>query len=132
MLFKYKRNFIRNIICGNENGKPYEGYVKDGKLVGVKAHVRLNGGAYKGCSGVVLSRALIAVIDCYNVPNLDITGDVYITNTMPTAAFRGFGSPQTIFAFEMFINHPCDRFICVPSFYLSHPKFIDIVVHFAK
>ena len=83
----------------------YTGYVKDGKLVGVKAHVRLNGGAYKGCSGVVLSRALIAVVDCYNVPNLEIEGDVYITNTMPTAAFRGFGSPQTIFAFEMFIEH---------------------------
>ena len=83
----------------------YTGYVKDGKLVGVKAHVRLNGGAYKGCSGVVLSRALIAVVDCYDVPNLEIEGDVYITNTMPTAAFRGFGSPQTIFAFEMFIEH---------------------------
>lgn len=83
----------------------YTGYVKDGKLVGVKAHVRLNGGAYKGCSGVVLDRALIAVVDCYNIPNLDIQGDVYITNTMPTAAFRGFGSPQTIFSFEMFIEH---------------------------
>ena len=67
----------------------YTGYIKDGKLVGVKAHVRLNGGAYKGCSGVVLSRALIAVTDCYTIDNLDIEGDVYITNTMPTAAFRG-------------------------------------------
>ena len=83
----------------------YTGYVKDGKLVGVKVHVRLNGGAYKGCSGVVLSRALIAVVDCYYVPNLEVEGDVYITNTMPTAAFRGFGSPQTIFAFEMFMEH---------------------------
>ncbi len=82
-----------------------KGYVKDGKLVGVKAHVRLNGGAYIGCSGVVLSRALIAATDCYTIPNLDITGDVYLTNTVPTAAFRGFGSPQTIFAFEMFIEH---------------------------
>ena len=83
----------------------YTGYVKDGKLVGVKAHIRLNGGAYIGCSGVVLARALIACVDCYDVPNLEIDGDVYITNTMPTAAFRGFGSPQTIFAFEMFIEH---------------------------
>ena len=83
----------------------YTGYIKDGKLVGVKAHIRLNGGAYKGCSGVVLSRALIASMDCYDVPNIEVQGDVYITNTMPTAAFRGFGSPQTIFAFEMFIEH---------------------------
>ncbi len=83
----------------------YTGYVKNGRLIGVKAHVRLNGGAYKGCSGVVLSRALIAAVDCYDVPNLEIEGDVYITNTMPTAAFRGFGAPQTIFSFEMFIEH---------------------------
>ena len=83
----------------------YTGYIKDGKLVGVKAHVQLNGGAYKGCSGVVLSRSLIAAVDCYTIPNLEVEGDVYITNTMPTAAFRGFGSPQTIFAFEMFIEH---------------------------
>lgn len=83
----------------------YTGYVKDGRLVGVKAHVGLNGGAYLGCSGVVLNRGLIAVVDSYDVPNLDVTGDVYVTNTMPTAAFRGFGSPQTIFAFEMFIEH---------------------------
>lgn len=83
----------------------YTGYIKDGKLTGVKATVKLNGGAYIGCSGVVLSRALIAVCDCYTIDNLDVTGDVYITNTMPTAAYRGFGSPQTIFAFEMFIEH---------------------------
>lgn len=83
----------------------YTGYIKDGKLVGVKAHIQLNGGAYIGCSGVVLSRSLIAAVDCYTIPNLEVEGDVYITNTMPTAAFRGFGSPQSIFAFEMFIEH---------------------------
>ena len=83
----------------------YTAYVKDNKITGVEAHVKLDGGAYIGCSGVVLARALIAVIDCYTIPNLDINGDVYLTNTVPTAAFRGFGAPQTIFAFEMFINH---------------------------
>lgn len=83
----------------------YVGYIKNGNLVGVEAHVRLNGGAYIGCSSVVLSRSLIAVTNCYTIPNLYIQGDVYLTNTMPSAAFRGFGSPQTIFAFEMFIKH---------------------------
>lgn len=74
-------------------------------IIGIKAKVSLNGGAYKGCSGVVLSRALIAATNTYVIPNLDVVGDVYRTNTVPTAAFRGFGSPQTIFAMEMFIHH---------------------------
>ena len=74
-------------------------------IIGIKSKVFLNGGAYKGCSGVVLSRALIANTNIYVIPNLDISGHVYMTNTVPTAAFRGFGSPQTIFAMEMFIHH---------------------------
>lgn len=74
-------------------------------ILGLKIRVSLNGGAYKGCSGVVLSRALIACSNAYVFENLDVVGDVYMTNTIPTAAFRGFGSPQTIFAMEMFIHH---------------------------
>lgn len=84
----------------------YEALIdKDNNILGLKIRVKLNGGAYKGCSGVVLSRALIASCNAYVFENLDVVGDVYMTNTVPTAAFRGFGSPQTIFAMEMFINH---------------------------
>ena len=84
----------------------YEALIdKDNNILGIKAHVKLDGGAYKGCSGVVLSRALIASCDAYVFENLDIVGDVYMTNHVPCAAFRGFGSPQTIFAMEMFIHH---------------------------
>ncbi|MCR5332888.1 MAG: xanthine dehydrogenase family protein molybdopterin-binding subunit [Bacilli bacterium] len=84
----------------------YIAYVdKDNNILGMDVQVKLNGGAYKGCSGVVLSRALIACVNVYNIPALNVAGDVYMTNTVPTAAFRGFGSPQTIFASEMFIHH---------------------------
>ena len=84
----------------------YEALIDENNdIIGIKAHVRLDGGAYKGCSGVVLSRALIASANAYVFENLDIVGDVYMTNHVPCAAFRGFGSPQTIFAMEMFIHH---------------------------
>jgi len=99
----------------------YTAYVKNQHITGVKATVKLNGGAYIGCSGVVLSRALIAVVDCYTISSLDVTGDVYLTNNVPTAAFRGFGSPQTIFAFEMFINHVAQAIHVDPlKFCLAH------------
>ena len=84
----------------------YKAYIgKNNEILGVKIDIKLNGGAYKGCSGVVLSRALIAALNVYVIPNLDVDGNVYRTNTVPTAAFRGFGSPQTIFAMEMFMHH---------------------------
>ena len=85
------------------------GYVDDkNNIIGVKIHVGIDGGAYKGCSGVVLSRALIAATNAYTFENVDISGDAYCTNNVPSAAFRGFGSPQSIFAMEMFINHLAD------------------------
>ena len=85
------------------------GYADDkNNIIGVKIHVGIDGGAYKGCSGVVLSRALIAATDAYTFDNVDISGDAYHTNNVPSAAFRGFGSPQSIFAMEMFINHFAD------------------------
>jgi len=77
----------------------------EGKIEAIEAHVSLDGGAYIGLSGVVLSRAMIAVTSAYTVANLNVSGDVYVTNTVPTGAFRGFGAPQMIFAMEMFIHH---------------------------
>ena len=82
----------------------------DGKnnIIGVKIHVGIDGGAYVGCSMVVLARALIASTNTYTFENVAISGDAYCTNKVPSAAFRGFGSPQSIFAMEMFINHLAD------------------------
>lgn len=78
---------------------------KKNNILGLSIHVHLDGGAYKGCSGVVLSRALIACTNAYTFDNLIVKGDAYETNKIPSAAFRGFGSPQSIFAIELFMHH---------------------------
>ncbi len=80
-------------------------YVKDNKIKGLKSQVGIDGGAYIGLSSVVLSRALIASTGVYTIDHLDVTGDVFLTNTVPNGAFRGFGAPQMLFAIEMFIHH---------------------------
>ena len=77
-------------------------------VIGVKIYVGIDGGAYIGCSMVVLARALIASTNTYTFENVSVVGDAYCTNKIPSAAFRGFGSPQSIFAMEMFINHLAD------------------------
>jgi CO/xanthine dehydrogenase Mo-binding subunit len=80
-------------------------FIKDKKIIGLESNVGIDGGAYLGLSGVVLSRALIASTGVYTVDNLDVSGDVYRTNTVPNGAFRGFGAPQMFFAIEMFFHH---------------------------
>lgn len=74
-------------------------------IVGLKADITLDGGAYKGLSSVVLSRAMIAVTGAYTVDNIEVQGRVLKTNTVPNGAFRGFGAPQMFFAIEMFMHH---------------------------
>jgi CO/xanthine dehydrogenase Mo-binding subunit len=82
-----------------------EAAIKDQKIVGLRSFVKLDGGAYIGLSGVVLSRALIASTGAYTIDHLEVNGDVYLTNTVPNGAYRGFGAPQMLFAVEMFMNH---------------------------
>lgn len=79
--------------------------IKNHKIIGLMAHVGIDAGATIGLSGVVLSRALLAVSGAYTVDHLDVSGDVYRTNTVPNGAFRGFGAPQMFFAIDMFIEH---------------------------
>ncbi len=83
----------------------FEAAIKDNEIVGLRAHVGIDGGATIGLSGVVLSRAMIICTGAYTIDNLAISGDVYHTNTVPNGAFRGFGAPQMLFAIEQFIDH---------------------------
>ena len=78
---------------------------KFNRVQAIKAHVSLDGGAYIGLSEVVLARSMIAITGAYTIDNLEVSGDVFATNTVPTGAFRGFGAPQMIFAIEMFMTH---------------------------
>jgi len=80
-------------------------YVKDNEILGIVSKVAIDAGAYIGLSGVALARALIASTGAYTIDNLEVSGDAYITNTVPNGAFRGFGAPQMLFAIEMFIHH---------------------------
>lgn len=83
----------------------FEMALKNKEILGLKVHTGIDAGANIGLSGVVLSRALIACTGVYTINNLDVSGDVFITNTVPNGAFRGFGAPQMFFAIEMFMEH---------------------------
>jgi CO/xanthine dehydrogenase Mo-binding subunit len=77
------------------------GLDESGNVMVMDVDIRLNGGAYSGLSSVVLQRSMFSATGVYHIPHVRVRGRVYATNTVPTGALRGFGSPQAFFAVEM-------------------------------
>jgi len=71
------------------------------RILAMDIDLKLDGGAYEGLSSVVLQRAIFAATGVYSIPNVNVRGRAFRTNTVPKGAFRGFGGPQGIFAIEM-------------------------------
>ncbi|MEW5692845.1 MAG: xanthine dehydrogenase family protein molybdopterin-binding subunit [Candidatus Hydrogenedentota bacterium] len=76
------------------------GIKKDGTLHAVKVEYILNGGAYATLSPVVMWRGNVHSVGPYRCPNVYVHTRAVCTNTVPNGAFRGFGTPQVIFAIE--------------------------------
>jgi len=76
----------------------------DGKILGVKAQVIADTGAYASLGGPVLERACTHAAGPYNYQNFEIDGYAWYTNNPPAGAFRGFGVTQTCFAIETLLN----------------------------
>lgn len=76
------------------------GLMRDGTLVAAEVDVLIDAGAYATLSEVVLSRAILHAAGPYRIPHVRIVGRALATNHPPHGAFRGFGAPQTTFAYE--------------------------------
>jgi CO/xanthine dehydrogenase Mo-binding subunit len=71
-----------------------------GELAAIDIDVVMDGGAYLTLSPVVLSRGVLHAAGPYRCPFVRVRGRVVATNHPPHGAFRGFGAPQTTFAYE--------------------------------
>ncbi len=71
-----------------------------GELAAIDIDVVMDGGAYLTLSPVVLSRGVLHAAGPYRCPVTRVRGRVVATNHPPHGAFRGFGAPQTTFAYE--------------------------------
>ncbi len=76
------------------------GLRRDGSIGAIDVDVILDGGAYLTLTPVVLSRAVLHAAGPYRCDQVRIVGRAVATNTPPHGAFRGFGAPQTTFAYE--------------------------------
>ncbi len=77
----------------------------DGNIVAMDVKFDVNAGAYLSLSGIVLQRSITTATNVYDIPNVRVEGHAWATNTVPSGAFRGFGSPQNCFCMETHIHH---------------------------
>jgi len=71
-----------------------------GDIMAIDVDVVMDGGAYLTLSPVVLSRGVLHAAGPYKCPVVRVRGRCVATNHPPHGAFRGFGAPQTTFAYE--------------------------------
>lgn len=82
---------------------------ENGNIMGVKAKVKADTGAFASLGGPVLERACTHAAGPYHYQNFEIEGTAYYTNNPPAGAFRGFGVTQTCFATETLLNMMADK-----------------------
>ena len=62
-----------------------------------------------------MDRALFHVDNCYNIPNVSVTGRLCRTNLPSTTAMRGFGGPQAMVVTETLVSHLATRLNMAPE-----------------
>ncbi|WP_374029102.1 xanthine dehydrogenase molybdopterin binding subunit [Bdellovibrio bacteriovorus] len=80
------------------------GFDNDGRILGLKAHLYADGGAYADLSSSILDRAMFHIDGAYYLPNAHIEGSVCRTNFHSNTAFRGFGGPQGTMTIESILE----------------------------
>jgi len=76
------------------------GATKEGLLTAVKVEHYLNTGAFATLAPAVLYRGALHAVGPYRCDNVNVQAYAITTNLVPFGAFRGFGSPQVLFACE--------------------------------
>ncbi|HEX5827448.1 MAG TPA: xanthine dehydrogenase family protein molybdopterin-binding subunit [Candidatus Limnocylindrales bacterium] len=81
----------------------------EGHILGRRAEVLLNTGAYAENSPLVARKAANRLSGPYRIPAVDVQTSAVYTNTAPASSFRGFGAPQVVFAGESQMDEAAER-----------------------
>jgi carbon-monoxide dehydrogenase large subunit len=74
----------------------------NGKVLGYRVRSLCNMGAYAGTSGIIIQLLIGPWVSTsiYDIPVIDFEFNAVLTNTAPTAAYRGAGRPEAIYLIE--------------------------------
>src|SRR6185312_5650364 len=84
------------------------GVSKDGKILARKCSVVWNGGAYADIGPRVTQKAGFTSAGPYDIENVWIDSHAVYTNRPPAGALRGFGAPQTAWAYDCHMDMIAD------------------------
>lgn len=82
---------------------------REGHILGRRAQVFLNSGAYAENSPLVGRKSANRLGGPYRIPALEVNCSVVYTNTAPASSFRGFGAPQVVFAAESQLDEAAEK-----------------------
>jgi carbon-monoxide dehydrogenase large subunit len=79
---------------------------KDGRILGMRFDYLSNLGAYLAFTGAVVNTIGLVNVNCgvYDVQAVHVRGRLALTNTIPTAAYRGAGRPVASYALERLVD----------------------------
>ncbi len=80
------------------------GATATGVIKAAEIDILFDAGAYSTLSPVVLWRGIVHSCGPYRIENAKVDARAVATNKVPCGAYRGFGSPQTLFAIESAID----------------------------
>jgi carbon-monoxide dehydrogenase large subunit len=85
------------------------GLTNDGKIVGLRVRIYADGGAYPAVGAFLpfLTRSMAQGV--YAIPKVELTSWSAVTNTTPTAAYRGAGRPEATAFLERIIDIAADE-----------------------
>jgi len=72
----------------------------EGRLIARRVKLYLDTGAYSALGEVTLRKASLMCVGPYRIPNVEVEGLLIYTNNTVSSAMRGFGVPQSCFAWE--------------------------------
>jgi carbon-monoxide dehydrogenase large subunit len=80
----------------------------EGRIVALTDHFYVDAGAYNVTAGGPAHNASVTLPGPYRMPNLEITCDVVLTNTVPTGPYRGAGRPEGTYVTERVLDRAAD------------------------
>ncbi len=99
------------VILADEHGRDNIGDIElaldaNGKFLAVRLHMLANLGAYVGSDRQLLSPfgQIITLTGVYDIPAAHVTIDAVLSNTSPTAPYRGAGRPEACYLIERIIE----------------------------
>ncbi len=84
------------------------GVTSEGRIVARDVRLLWNGGAYADIGPRVTQKAGVTSAGPYDIDNVAIESLAVYTNRPPAGAFRGFGAPQTAWAYERHMDLMAD------------------------